>query len=702
MKKTHLFLISISIILFSACNQEDKSKFKPFVPPVSYEKASLRADSIIQKMSIEEKLLYIDGYNQFFVRGFEKYGIPQLYFSDATQGVHIRKELDQQLDKSTAFPCPLALAATWNVELSYNYAKSVGEECRAGDIAVLLAPGMNIYRVSQCGRNFEYFGEDPFLTSRMIENYVVGVQSTGTMATLKHFVANNTDFDRYNSNSIVDERTLNEIYMPGFKAGIDAGAMAVMTSYNLLNGEWTGQSEYVIKNLLRNHLGFKGLVMTDWWSVHDAEKIIKSGQNLEMPGNIHIKNNAARLLKEGKVNESNINSMAKSILTTTIAMGLLDRPVKDTSYLKTFPVHVQIALQTAREGIVLLRNQNNILPIKNEAGKKILFTGMFAERRARGGGSGDVEGYDAMSMRDALINEIGSNITYVKNPTESQIKAADIVILSVGTFDEEGWDRPFELPDSVENLILNTSLQNPNTIVVVNSGSGIKMSNWNEKVTAIIYAWYPGQNGNVALAEIISGKINPSAKLPMSIEKKFEDSPGFGYMPKGETLRSRIYKDSSSHFPVYDVKYNEGVLVGYRWYETKKIEPLYSFGFGLSYTTFEYSNIKSSKSTFNRKGFFEVEFTVKNTGNVDGAEIAQLYVQPQQSLVPRPIKELKGFRKIILKAGESKTVSLKLNERDFAYWDIKTNNWLTESGSYSILVGAASNDIRLNTKVEIK
>ena len=703
MSMTKILNLTLILLALTSCHQEtDVSQFKPFVPPVSYEISAKSADSILQKMSIEEKLEYISGYNSFFIKGFDKYGIPSLYLSDATQGVHIRKELDQRLDKSTAFPCPLCLSATWNVELAHEYAKGIGEECRAGGIAVLLGPGMNIYRISQCGRNFEYFGEDPYLTSRMVENYVVGVQSTGTIATLKHFVANNTDFDRYNSNSILDERTLNEIYLPAFKAGIDAGAMAVMCSYNLVDGEWAGQSEYVIKNLLRGHLGFKGLVMTDWWSVHDALKIIKSGQNLEMPGNDQIALNAKGLLKEGKVTDSDINSMAKSILTTTISMGLLQRPVKDTSFLKTFAEHERIALQTAREGIVLLRNQNKILPVKKEYVKKILFTGMFAEKRARGGGSGDVEGYNPVSMLNALRNEFGEKIEYIKTPTPEQLKKADIVILSIGTFDEEGYDRPFDLPDSVENMVVTTSALNSKTIVVVNSGSGVNMSSWNEKVAAILYAWYPGQNGNLALAEIISGKTNPSAKLPISIEKRFEDSPGYGYMPKGETFRGRIYVDSSSHFPVYPVEYKEGVFVGYRWYESKKIEPLYPFGFGLSYTRYEYADIKLSNSKLKSAGYVDVEFTVKNSGKADGAEIAQLYVQPHTPLVARPVKELKGFKKIWLKTGESKTVRIRLQEKDFAYWDDRTHNWLAEAGEYTILVGAASNDIRHRIKITLK
>ncbi len=251
------------------------TEFNPFIPPVDFEEASEVADSLLNKLSLEEKIELVGGYNYFFIEGYEQYNIPQLYLSDATQGVHIRTDLPNPLNKSTAFPAPICLSSTWNTNLAHDYSRSIGEECRTGGIAVLLGPGMNIYRISQCGRNFEYFGEDPFLSSRMIENYVAGVQNTGTIATLKHFVCNNTDFYRRTSNSIVDERTLHEIYLPPFKAGINAGAMAVMTSYNQLNGEWCGQSEFVIKQLLRKELGFKWLVMTDWWSVYDPVKLIE-------------------------------------------------------------------------------------------------------------------------------------------------------------------------------------------------------------------------------------------------------------------------------------------------------------------------------------------------------------------------------------------------------------------------------------------
>ena len=687
------------------------SEFEPFAPPINYESASKKADYILKKLTLKEKIELIGGYNHFFIKGFEKYNIPLLYLSDATQGIHIRTDLPDPLEKSTAFPAPICLASTWNTQLAHDYARSIGEECKAGGIAVLLGPGMNIYRISQCGRNFEYFGEDPFLASRMIENYVTGVQSTGTIATLKHFVCNNTDYHRRTSNSVADERTLHEIYLPAFKAGIDAGAMAVMTSYNKLNGEWTGQSEYIIKHLLRKELGFKWLVMTDWWSVYDPVKVIKSGQDLEMPGvgmdkldylgNIYVKSNALKLLKEGKISERDINRMVKDILRTEIAAGLLKRSVKEEKYLSSYSDHEKVALQTAREGIILLRNEKNILPIKKTTKKKILITGDYVNKIARGGGSAEVEGYNNFTILDSLKREFTDNLDFIENPVDKQIKKADVVILSIGTDDSEGWDRPFELPQKVEQKIIHYAELNSHIVVIVNSGSGIKMTDWNDKVAAIIYSWYPGQNGNTALAEIISGKVNPSGKLPITIEKLFKDSPGYPYIPEGEKLYANWDDELDLNHPVNNITYKEGVFVGYRWYESKNIEPLYHFGFGLSYTTFKYSSLKIAKNSLKKGDNLKVEFTIKNSGKAAGYETAQLYVHDVEASVPRPIKELKSFKKVFLKPGESKKVNLVLKENDFAFWDINKHGWYAEPGYFYLFIGSSSNDIRLSEKINL-
>ncbi len=716
MNKYFLTIIMVFIMVSNSIPQiysNPDYQYKPFEPPVDIKTVEERAEKIISEMTLEEKIQLVGGHNFFYVKGFEKYGIPQFYLSDATQGVHLRKELSSSLDKSVAFPCPLALTATWNPQLAYEYARCIGEECRAGDIAVLLGPGMNIYRISQNGRNFEYFGEDPFLAARMIENYIVGVQSTGTIATLKHFLCNNNEYHRRTTNAIVDERTIHEIYTPAFKAGIDAGAMAVMTSYNQVNGEWAGQSKFVIDTLLRKSLGFKWLVMSDWWSTWDPEKTIKSGLDLEMPGDplmdkpafqkrgdITVKKNAMKLLNEGKISESDINRMAKNIIKTFIAMGLYDRPVKDLQYLNNFKHHEEIALQTARESIVLLKNRNNLLPVSSN--KKILLTGDFVETLPGGGGSANVEGYDIITMYEALKNKFGDMITHIKEPTDEEIKNADVVFLSAGTLDSEGWDRPFPLPQEMEENILRITSLNPNTVVIVNSGSGIRMTDWYEKAGAILYAWYPGQKGNIALAEVLAGNFNPSGKLPMTIEKEFKDSPGYGYIPENADLNTNWDDDLNMDSPINNIEYKEGILVGYRWYDAKKIEPLFPFGYGLSYTEFKYDNLKIEPSLFDGNGKVKVFFDITNAGNYDGAEIAQLYVKDIESSVLRPEKELKGFKKVFLKSGETKKVEIEITEKDLSYWDTKTGNWKAEAGDFEILIGASSRDIKLKGKLTLR
>ncbi|MDZ7724567.1 MAG: glycoside hydrolase family 3 C-terminal domain-containing protein [candidate division KSB1 bacterium] len=654
MKRTMPLLLVLCVFTLS---YGDSDMTFDFEPPVSLEKADARAQDLLDRMTLEEKIQFVGGHNTFFIKGYDHLNIKELYLADATQGVHIRRNLDNRLKKSTAFPCPLALTATWNTDLTREYAKSIGEECRAGGIAVLLGPGMNMYRMSQNGRNFEYFGEDPYLAARLIENYVIALQNTGTLATLKHFVANNTDHYRRRSNSVVDDRTLHEIYLPAFKAGIDAGAMAVMTAYNQVNGEWAAQSRELVTGLLRRQLGFKWLVMSDWWSTFDAEKTIKSGLDLEMPGEHgewftefereycqYVKESADSLIESGIVSEKDIDRMAFHILRTVIAMGLYDRPIKDASYLDTFPQHEEIALQTARESIVLLKNSNHILPVSPKDNKTILLTGDFVTTIARGQGAASVEGYNHVQMLDALKKVYGEQLNYIETPTETEIKAHDIVLLSIGTIDSEGWDQPFAFPDSVNERVLHTAALNPNTVALINTGSGRKMTDWHDKVAAILYCWYPGQNGNTALAEIISGAVSPSGKLPISIEKEFSDSPGYHYLPDGDSLYQGWEHDGDLKRPIYDIVYTEGVFMGYRWYDSKQIEPLYPFGYGLSYSTFEYSHLKIEQTGSS----YKVQFKITNTGEQTAAETAQLYVIRSESSVPRPEKELKGFAKVEL------------------------------------------------------
>jgi len=716
--KNILFMSLLVLLIFGSqsCGNngfKEEKEIEPFQPPISYEKAIARADSIVQIMTIEEKIEMIGGHDIFFTKGYEKYGIPSLRFSDATQGISLDDYKDH-LPNSVAFPAPILLTSTWNRELAKEYAKSVGEEAKAGGIAVLLGPGLNMYRISQCGRNFEYFGEDPFLTARMIENYVLGLQSTGTSATLKHFIANNSDFRRRTSNSVVGERALHEIYMPGFEAGINAGAMAVMTSYNQVNGEYAAQSQYVIKKLLRGDLGFKWLVMSDWLSIWNAEKAIKSGLDLYMLGETedgvyieedheeYLRQEAPKLLKEGKIQEADINRMVKKLIATAFAMEYDKYPVEDKSLLSKYSEHVKTAIETAREGIVLLKNDNNILPIKPGKKELILVTGEKVDELATGGGSAYVEGFNKVTLLDALKDHYGENVRYVMKPSDEEIKSASKIIYSAYTFAKEGSDVQFDLPGSLNDEIIRTADLNNNTVVVMYTGSGKNMTPWNDKVEGIIYCWYPGQAGNKALAEIVAGVTNPSGKLPITIEKKFEDSPGYPYMPEGEELYTGWEKDFDMDHPIHNVYYKEGIFTGYRWYEDKNIEPLYPFGFGLSYSTFEYSDLATNAETYAIDDDVLVKVDVSNTSNTDGKEIVELYVRDIESSVARPLKELKDFTKIDLKGGEKKTVYFTLKYRDFAFWDEGNSSWKVEPGDFDILIGSSSDNIKLHRKISLQ
>lgn len=674
-------------------------------PVMNWDEAVAKADSLISGLTLEEKVGMTHGYNKFFLPGAPEKGIPYIYTTDASCGVRINTGLpDPDMialpEKTTQFPSTIALAATFDTELAYEYARAIGEECRMSGAEILLGPGMNIYRNSQCGRNFEYLGEDPYLAARMVEQYVRGVQSTGTMACLKHFLCNNTEFYRRRSNSVVDERVIMEIYTPAFKAGIDAGAGSVMTAYNQVNGEWAGQSRHVIEELLRGRLGFKGLVMSDWRSVYDWKKVVGSGQNVEMPGEryFYITDDVQSLVEKGEITERDIENMIRPQIAACIMFGLYDRILSGNKYApemkSLLPQHAETAYRTAAEGAVLLSN-NGILPLNTD--KRVILTGRWAEEVPNGGGSSRVRGYDLVTLGEALRMHLGDNVSYIEAPTGAELASADAVICATGTRDSEGSERPFAMEKRDEDLVRLAVSSNPNTIVVVNSGSGIDMSAWADKAAAVIYGWYPGQNGCRALADIIVGKVNPSGKLPMTIERSFSDSPACNTVPVGASIRKAKGNPNEYFFRVYDVNYDESVLVGYRWYETKGIKPLYPFGHGLSYTTFSLVSPKilsrGKVKTVTAEKPLKIAIEVINTGEREGSEVVQLYVSEKNPAVLRPHKELKDFRRVTLAPGEKKVVVFELDRNALAFWNDKTHSWQVNPGEYTVFLGTSSADI---------
>jgi len=684
---------------------------------MDYSRIEAEAIALLEKMTPEERFDLVassdpdEPDSDRCIKAIERVGIPQINLADASGGISINFRTSYGNTKEpTAFPCPMLLAATWNPELSYMYAKAIGEECRACNIHFLLGPGVNIYRSSLNGRNFEYMGEDPYLTATMASSYVKGMQSTGVAATVKHFLCNNEEYKRRGCNVIVDERALHEIYLPGFKAAIDAGVFGVMTAYNQLNGEWCGQSEEVASKLLREELGFKWLCMTDWTSTWDGEKVAKSGVDLEKPWGLALKK-----VKDKLIGTPDIDRMALNIIKTCIAAGLYKKDYRDPSLYESFTEHERIAKIVNDEGIVLLKN-NGILPFNNvESGYKILVSGNCAKRlELSGGGSARVKGYNLVTYFDVLVKEFGeAAVSYAENPTDEQIKSADLILLFCGYvqdyrdkyYEGEGFVRPFELPDN--DLITRCTELNPSTVVCIVAGGGVSMD-WADNAAAIIHSFYGGQTGPHSLVDILTGRVNPSGKLPFSIEYKFEDSPAYGYdkiepnwdkpyydIPE-EKRSSFFCKDDGSCY-TYDLEYKEGIFVGYRWYESKQIKTRFPFGHGLSYTTFEYEDLEV---TINND-IVHVSFYIKNTGNREGAEIAQIYVQDVESSVPRPVKELKGFKKIFVKPGEAKSVEIELDQSAFSYWDPERKAWTLEHGEFNILVGASSSDIRLRKTIKL-
>jgi len=644
-----------------------------------------QARQLLNELTEAERFDFVRG-TGFAIRGVPRLGLPSIEFHDAGAGLRIDRRRPLEISQTTSYPATLVLASTWDTELAYAYAQAIGHEFRAAGSAVILGPGLNIHRVSLNGRNLEYMGEDPFLTSRLVEAYVKGAQSTGVAATLKHFVANNHETGRKRVNVIMDDRALREIYMPGFQAGIDAGAWGVMSSYNLLNGEWAGQSHPVITEILRNEMGFKWLVMTDWRAVYNGVKVAQSGTDLEMPEGAELEKNRAEL-----VGTPEIDRMALSILRTGIASGIYEMLSRDTLRKPTLweklPEHAELARQVNHEGIVLLKN-NGILPLQDATPAHILVTGNNAERRfLTVVGSGRVNGYNPVLYAEEITKRFPDSQVIVTNaPHDELIQQSDLVLVFAGFEREgEGNDRTFLLDDN--DLIARSVALNSNTIVTITTGGAVG-TDWHNEAAAILQAAMGGQTAAPALADILTGVVNPSGKLPYSFEKNFEHSPAFPVESTGRILVDNI--------AAYDHPYKEGIYVGYRWYDKKNIEPRYPFGHGLSYTTFSYTDLQVE-----RKGEqVLVHFTITNTGKRLGREIAQVYVSDPKASIERPPKELKSFQKVTLDPGESQPITITLDTRAFSYWCPEARDWVVSKGPFDIHVGASSRNIHLTSTIK--
>ena len=649
-----------------------------------------RAAALVEQMTLEEKCTYIGGSKDgFYIRPVERLGIPLIRMADGPQGV-------RNNTKSTLFACGVAAAAAWNEDVVYEMGVALGQDSRARGVHILLGPGVNIYRSPLCGRNFEYMGEDPLLAAKTSSQYIKGVQSQGVMASVKHFALNNQETDRHHISSDADERTINEIYFPAFKAAVDAGVATVMSSYNLVNNVHAAENEWLLKETLKGRWGFEGFVMSDWTSTYSTLGCVRSGLDLEMPQGFCMNyENIKPLIDNGVVREADIDDKVQTILENLIAYGFLDRPQLDTTIKEDNPYSREVAYRLSCESAVLLKNEG-ALPLAK--GGNVVLMGPRADVIPCGGGSGAVDPLYSISLYEGM-KSLGEDfpVMLVDDTYKSQaqaLKDASAVVVSVG-FDshteKEDHDRTFALPEGQDDMIEYACSLNDNVIVVVYSGGAIDMSRWHDKVSAVIMGWYPGQEGGLAIARMLAGEISPCGRLPISIEAKAEDNPCAATYYVGKPMTKR-------GFSTRYVTYSEGVFVGYRGYDRSQVKPLYPFGHGLTYTTFEYSDLKVTPA----KGGCDVQITLTNTGAYDASEVVQVYVGEENPSVPRPVKELKAFKKAHLAAGESQVLNFRLDNEVFAFYDVESHDWKVNSGQFNIYVGASAGDVRLNASVNIR
>jgi len=615
---------------------------------------------------------------------------------------------------ATAFPAAIAMAASWDLELVTRAAGAIAQEVKALGRDMILGPTVNINRVPLWGRNFEGYGEDPYLAARMGVAYIRGVQAEGVIPSVKHFAANNEEYERHRIDETIDERTLNEIYFPAFKAAVqEAGVWAVMSAYNKVNGQWCAENPYLLTEMLRKRWGFRGFVISDWGSTYSTDATINAGLDLEMPGGEAMRiwankpetkrdgNGAGWLTADkvlaavsaGGVTQAAVDDGVRRILRVMFTAGLFDHVHEPGGDVDT-PGQRQIARMAANESVVLLKNSGGVLPLSAERTRKIAVIGPNAAvARTGGGGSSLVRPKYAITALDGIRDAAGSKADIVhalgvvmegedapKPPRESLAEAvavaahSDVAVVVVGNapkLEGEGFDRKsMDLPAGQDELIEAIAGANRNTIVVVAAGAPVTMTRWIGQVAAVVYAWYGGQEAGHAIGDVLFGAVNPSGKLPVTFPKALQDSPAYAHYP-GENLH---------------VDYAEGIYVGYRGFDKNNVEPLFPFGYGLSYTTFEYSGLKIAFPT--------VTVSVRNSGPRAGAEVVQLYLQPPPARVDRPVKELKGFGRVMLEPGETKTASFTLDESALSYYDSAVHDWVAQPGRFTVLVGASSRDIR--------
>lgn len=676
--------------------------------PEQVENMNEEISQIVDKLTLEEKASLCSGDSWMSTEAIDRLDVPSINVSDGPHGVRIdeKSKVKKENKVTTCFPTASAIASSWNRNLVREVGKALGRECRNLGVHVLLAPGINIKRTPLCGRNFEYYSEDPYLSGELGAAFVNGVQNQGVGTSLKHFACNNQETDRMLVSAEVEERPLREIYLAGFKRVVKGERpWTVMCSYNKLNGTYTSEHPYLLTEVLRDEWGFEGLVVSDWGAVNDRVKGLEAGLDLEMPGPSEANDRKIiEAVRSGRIEESVLDRAVKRILrlvfkATNCAQEELEGEVNAQA-------HHELAKKVASESIVLLKNQNGLLPLDENNLSSLAVVGRMAkEPSLEGGGSSEVE----FSKVDTPLEEIKKTVddkiqvSYAPGyPKSDRVddemveealetgEEADVAVLFAGLprgIESEGYDREnMKLPENQLGLIQKISEVQSNTVVVLNNGSPVSMNAWIGNVPALLEGWLLGQAGGGAIADILFGKVNPSGKLAETFPVDLEDNPSHINFP-GENGK---------------VLYGEGLFVGYRYYDEKSIEPQFPFGYGLSYTSFDYSELNLDQKEMDDQEDLTVTVTVKNTGDLAGKETVQLYVGHEDPKLTRPPKELKSFKKVALKPGESKTVEFTLRGRDFSYYDPSREEWIVETGDYDILVGSSSRDIRAKSTLHLK
>lgn len=654
---------------------------------------------LLEKMSDKEKLTLIAGVNGFCIPPIDSLKLPPVWMSDATSGV---RGVDADV---TTFPSPIAMAATFNTELVKKGAQVIGAECRALGISILLAPGVNIARVPINGRNFEYFGEDPFLAKMMALHYVKGAQSKGVGVSVKHFACNNSEYDRHKSNSIVDERTLREIYLPAFKACVEGGAVGVMTSYNQINGEYGSEHSYLLSQVLRKEWKYTYMVISDWNSLYSTDRALLHGVDIEMPKRKHFPPIDAHLTQEQR---NSVNEKVLHILNTLDVIGAYKRDLIDKRRKIKTKAHEEVALEIAKESVVLLKNED-VLPLVSRKMKKIAIIGRFATKEPIGGGGSSFikQSYPGLSL-DTLLKKSYPNCEvhsfgrrWYKNWDSSQfVSSCDAVIVNIGfnhVDESESYDRRWRLNNRDIEDITHASKMNSNTIAIVHSGGAVEMPSWYHLPSAIVYSWYLGSYSAKAIKGLLFGEFSPSGRLPFTIGGKLEDYASMKGYPKNfdkiSFRRVMVGQGKAKVRSILDINYSEKLMVGYRQFDTIGPDPLYPFGFGLSYSTFEYNNLEVKREGSN----FHISIELTNTGGKEASEVVQLYLRPKVSNPDRPFQQLKGFNKVLLKVKEKREVSFVLGEEDFSYYDTNLSSWVVDKEPYTICIGSSSREIKLTS-----